>query len=591
MSITFQARSSLTAVTGSANRTAVSFDNPTANIEATNLGNDVIVGDCVEVSGSGFNDRGFLVLEVVDADNVRVYPAPANEGPGATCRARYNDCYIDIDNETSVDAATIESAIGNSELFRRVTTTPSIGSPINLKWRIYAHRCRTIQVTPPTGGVCTFTSLREVWYFDADGEARSTGGGGYAWVFREDTSAGSTGEVRWNVGELTDSGDIRSGKNGSIFLNGSISSHPSGSPNNLLGRFLVTNSLMSQDSDGIAYLNDDENGNLSRLANSILVGTFQMPTGNRTLDTIKNLILEGPLFIIGQVTNAEDLTVTEELSGTFGSSVSVTSESTFSGIEISDSVFLPLVLLFNSVVNLLNPKEDYSLSSLFNVFSLSAARKSFTFNPTFVDYNEGGGPQPISGATVSVEKVADGHILNISTYSAAGPYTVTINGTPFSVTAAGSLDLTRTALINAINAGSEPVTATNGLTDAQFGATSFSIIADSPNTPFDIQVSSPSNFLVLNPAAVAGGALLLGEDHTNGALTGSPFTTDVNGRINSGDGVELTTEVRYTNLGTIRLFYLITIEKAGFPLTETTLRPTGQVESQFPIRSKKMGVI
>lgn len=575
-------------VSGASVRTVNSFDNATANIEATGLGSDVIKGDVVRVTGSAFNNRDFLVLEVIDADNVRVYPAPTTEAGGPEAQGRYNECFIEIDNETTIDAASIATGIGNSELFGRVITTPSEGTT-SIRWTIYKHLAREFRIAPSQpDGVSTFTSTREVWYFDVDQDLRSSFSAAYFWKITEKSQVTGTGRVEINIGELADPNDPRSTINGSIFLNGSASSLPVGTSGVRRTQIKVYNSLMSADSDGVGLIDNNDAGDQSEITNSHLIGNVQIPTGGRTLAFAQNLNIEGPLAVVGELVDGSDFTLMDDVSGS-GIVVSLTQEGVVRSLEISDSYVSPALSLINAPLATIDNKEDYDATRIFSLITGSAGRKAYTWNPTLIDYNENNGPQPVAGATITVEKVTDGHVLNVSGYS-AGIYTVTINGTDFNASGQGSADATRTKLINDINAGPEPVTAITAGFDTQFGSAAFAVKSDVDDTLFTISVSSPSDLLVLNPTPT-GSAGLLSEDHVPGEITGSPFTSDANGRLNSGNGIELTTSVIYQGMGTINLFYRITLEEAGFVLTETTMKPNSSVDAQLPMRAKRMGII
>lgn len=246
-----------------------------------------------------------------------------------------------------------------------------------------------------------------------------------------------------------------------------------------------------------------------------------------------------------------------------------------SGLKFSDDVFSPYISGLVSAIIVLDPKEDYAMTTLFQVFSIDTLYdpnygyfKAYTYNPQFVykkpDLQIG---DPINGLQVRIFEIDEARLVKVIG-STNGLYRITINGVNCDFTASGHTQAQIASNLNsAINASAAPVSSL--VTTFDGDGETIQITPDDPNAVLTVTVSAPNNNLDLldNEREIAN----------------SPFTTDANGRINSGAGEQLMRGAMGAfGLRTERKHRIVT---AG-PYTRqvnAVLSITSPVSTQFPV--------
>ena len=550
------------------------------------VSNGAVKGDAITVTGSTSNNRDYILLEVVDEDNIVVYPAPNVEAGAGTCTVREQNHRLDIQDEATVSASAIEAALAEPRLFGLIASMPQRDGA---SFDIYSHIFRDFQWWMTSATESDWTISREGWILDW----RRTGSSAvltHGRIRVHPTSDSSTA-LNLTFGALADSGDPRSVTDGCLMAG-------TGPEVSSLGK-IVCNAYgsMFMQSDhfggGIAF---GPGPGVGQVSGCIFDGRTTLGAiAGQPLDYARDLTMYSrglTIISIPGVTDNGDILI-GQMTQNIGF-VATAAEVTLAGFELSDGVTAsPGIVAFLAAVNVQDPREDYTGATLFTPNN-GAVRKSYTWNPTFTDFNSVLGPSPIENLTVQVEKVADGHYLNILS-QANGTYIITINGEAISHVSSGqSVSALRTSLIAAINGSSQPVTATatNNTQVASFSG--IVINADVADTPFEIEITQDPSAgdLVLDPAVNGTQANQLGEDYREGEVDGSPFTTDSNGQLNGGAGINLTRFVGYETAGiarAINLQYKITVTGQHYRRTEFMVAPAAPFVGYLTIPFKKIG--
>lgn len=558
------------------------FSNSPETIAGTALGTNSTRGDAILVAGSTSNDDTYIVLDVVDADTVEVYPAVTSEAAAGTAQIKRNDHKLEIVDEGSIGPTDIETAMASvdSRLFRKLIRTAGADNQMDVWMFLFRH----FEFHRTATGTTTYVSTNDVYLLDYDGDKRNLAAYSY---FEDRGVSGGLGEIILQFGSLGVSSDRRSAKDGCVLLN-TVPTALVGASDARRICTQVGGSAIFTESGGVASFEDGPSTE-GYFSNCLAYGGIFAPTSGRELSEINNIIYRGRnsgLPIVGVPASSSNLLLVDNVSS--GILANNTEETLVEEMEISEDFTTPVVLLFSSACKFLNPREDYTSAQLFNAFSAGSGIKSYTFNPQFIDYSPLTGPSPISGASVTIEKFVDARIVNVAN-NHDGTYTITINGEDHTYEASGNTAASiKVQLASAINAGSQPVTATVETSPPQFGDAIF-IKSDVDYTIFDIEVSSPSSDLVLDPAATAGGASHATDDTVPGVVTGSPFTTDANGRINSGNGFDMSSFVVYSFLGTCNMFYRVFFEKPGYERLDMTLVLEAKAVGVIPVAPARMG--
>jgi len=562
------------------------FGNAPNTIAGVNLGVGVVRGDSGELVGSISNDAAYVVLDVIDANTIEVFPAPTVEAAAGTLTIREQNNFLVIQDEAVVSAASIAAAMAllDSRLFELKFTTPA--QTAGREFRIYGFLIRVFFFNNTVAATTDLLSENEVWFLDWDGAQRSSPGIASEWFIAGNNTAVVGAQSNINFGSLADPLDPRSVQNGSVLLGGSIANLPNGELS-----ISIYGSYLHSGASQLFYVVYDGPGE-GALAGSIVNAGLIAPNSGGTLETLQTVIHNSPNFGIaplGPIASAANFLQAD--SSNFGIIFSAV-EVILREVELSDAAFNPMQFLFNSAAQFIDPREDYTAAELFQL-SNSAAAKSYTFNPRFTDINFVTGPSPLVGAEVSIERVSDGHYMRVLNQT-DGTYTITINGVDHThISVAQSVPALRSSLVAAINAGSEPVSSVPATTLVNLGNNAFIINADVADTPFTIVVTTepaPGDLEVDQPPQ-GGAALVLQQDYREIPIPGSPFTVDGNGRINT-NGVEIAAFVGYeTGLAMrfINLQYRIIVEGNGFRRVLDGFKPTAPFLADFPVEDKAMG--
>ena len=556
----------------------------TGTITGVGLGVNAVRGDAAQVAGSTSNDGVYIVVDQIDANNIEVYPAPVVEAAAGTCEIREQNHRLDIVDEhaAGVTAALIAAAMvagHDARLFQRVAFAPA--QTVAREWSFYGFLFRQIVVSHTGANNTVFTSTRETWFVAWERASATT----IASAWSAQIAAADPGTLETNVGALANAADPRSGIDPSHFIGGSW-----------LGQAIRHqtryNCGMFSSTSAATLMNIDDGQGTGRLSCFLADGGVAAPITAGSVDQVNNLILSSPTFgftPVGTLSNADNILVAQSLQ--FGVVFAAATEVPIGpGLELSDAAFSPgNTLIFGSAAVVPSPNEDYSEAELFNLSS-ATGRKTFRFDPRFVERNANTGPQPISGAIVSIFRVSDGHYVQVANQT-DGTYTIRINGEDHTHVSAGqSAAQLRNSLVTAINAGSQPVTANSGINGNQVGGTGLIINADVDDTPFSISIEAeptPGD-LVLDPVPAAGAALVAlanDGDYREQEVVGSPFTTDASGRIDT-DGVDLQAFIGHENgIGTrfIHSFYNVRVSHPIFGPLVFNFKPTADFEAQIAV--------
>lgn len=568
------------------------FGNAPNTISGVNLGVGVVRGDGSDVVGSTSNDGVYVVLDVIDANTIEVFPAVTFEGPLGLVTIREQNNLLVIVDEAVVTATSIAAAMAllDPRIFGRrfAVAAQTAGREFN----IYGFLIRNFVFNNTAGFVTDFLTESEVWFLDWDGTVRSGGTIASDWAIGGSNVAAAGALVNFHVGSLADVNDPRSVQRGSVFLNcqflNQINSEISPS---------VYGSFMHSGQSSFFYaFKDGPAPGVSQVSGSIFHAGIIAPSAGGTMDALQTVIQNAPNFglaPLGPIANAANFLQADAASfGVIFSAVEVVIRE----VELSDATFTPTQLLFSAGAQFIDPREDYTAAELFQL-SGAAAAKSYTFNPRIVDINFVAGPSPLVGAEVTIERISDGHYV-LFTNQTDGTYTLTINGEDHTHVSAGqSTAALRNSFVGILNAGSQPVTANPGNNSGQLGNTNSIIIlnADVADTPFTIEVTqepTPGD-VSIDPAPIGGGAALLSQDYREIPIPGSPFIVDGNGRIDT-DGVEIASFIGYeTGIGVrfINLQYRIIVEGGGLRRVLDGYKPTSPFRADFPVEDKSMGVL
>ena len=564
------------------------FGNAPETIAGVNLGVGVVRGDIAQLVGSTSNDDNYIVLDVLNANTIEVFPAVTFEGPLGLVTIREQNNLLVIQDEAVVSAATIAAAMAllDPRIFELKFTVPAQAA--GREFRIYGFLIRVFLFNNSGATTTEFLSENEVWFLDWDGAQRSSPNIASDWRISANSVAAVGALTNINIGSLADPLDPRSVQRGSIMLGGSSDNLP----NSELS-ISVYGSYLHSGLNNLFYVINDGPG-VGALAGSVVNSQLLAPGTGGTLETLQTVIHNSPGFGIaplGPIANAANFLQAD--SSNFGIIFS-TLEVIIRELELSDAAFTPMQLLFSSAAQFIDPREDYTAAELMQLNG-SASAKTYTFNPRFTDINFVTGPSPLVGAEVTIERVSDGHYV-LFTNQTDGTYTLTINGEDHTHVSAGqSTTQLRNSFVGILNAGSQPVTANTGLNSGQLGNTNSIIVlnADVPDTPFVIEVTqepTPGD-VDIDPAPVSGAALVLNQDYREIPIPGSPFTVDGNGRIDT-NGVEIAALIGYENgVGSnfINLQYRIIVEGNGLRRVLDGFKPTAPFLADFPVEDKSMG--
>lgn len=566
---------------------------------ATHITDGAAPGDAAVIVG-GANAGSYIVVDVPSETAIEVYPAlAAAGGASGTLEIRLNNHQLLITDEATPTCALIASAIAplDSRLFRKVAGSYAWGGTADEMWDIYSSLFRFIDFTRTSAALTSFVLLRQILMFGYDrravaGTALLTNlpGGQIRHL------TGSLGTMLLQLGELAGSSDL-STRYGSVLVNYSpaLSSMAGNAWMHCYG------SLIYSPGRQTVSLNGAVPGQQSQLYNSIVQGALLVSGSAGGGNRVINSTVGGPNnfpVALTSVTGLVDIDHMVIAEGSTSNILVVFADVILPGVLFSDAIASPYFAGFTSSISIDDSPTDVAMTTLFTPSSGSTFLKRYSFNPRFVNVNRVGASTPISGLTVTIEKVPDVHYVSVTTGS-TGTWTITIAGVV--ITAAGDAGpigagTTRNNLIVAINASAAPVTATAASNNSQIGngAGTIHIAHDVVDTPFSVVLSPPpgSGAWVLDPAPLGGSkAATAPADYQPEQVTGSPFTTDANGRIDT-DGIlalrSIQSELSHTNRS-INIQLKIIVEGPGYETQEFFFIPSAKFEGDFPVQQARMG--
>lgn len=553
-----------------------------------------VPGDALSIFGSASNDGIYIVVEVVSETVLEVYPPLTAGGASGTASVRLQQHTLTIVDETSVSCSSIASAMASLDprLFRKIAGTFTRGSSIDRSHDVYSSLFRFIRFDATSAIHTDFVMIEETLVYGYD-RRTVTGAASLSNLQTGNirNEVGTLGSLLIQLGSLGGSSPL-SASNGCALI-GYVPQTSDGGANAWLHCY--GSLIASGDAFNATTANCAAAGQ-SRLFNSVLHSQLQIVgDGGGGISIVNSSIgndSDVPLALLGSpfAPEIENLTIAE--SGSIGI-LAVFDDVILRSLQLSDALPSPLFGALTSSFTIDDLAEDVAMDSLFVPSSGSTFAKRYTFNPRFVNINELGLSVPIAGLEVSIEKVTDVHYVRVLT-GAVGTWTIVINGVSINAAGAAGANGTRNALVSAINAAAVPVSAANAANGVQIGAASgtFHISADVPDTQFSVVLQAPpgAGNWVLDPAP-AGKAATAPDDYREGPVSGSPFTTDENGRINTAGIVALRgiqSETTHVNRS-VSVQLKIVIEGDGYQTQTIFFAPSAPFVGDYAIPKAKMG--
>jgi len=567
---------------------------------ATHQTDGAVPGDAIAITGSTSNDGDYIVLDVQNETDLEVYPPLTAEAAAGNVAVYQPAHQLNITDEATISCTSIATAMAalDARIFQRVMSmNANFVANNNNPYDFYRSLIQNFNIIHTGATRTTWSSTREVlvnaWerapVTVANNPQRDRS-------FIGPPAAGDPGEFVLEFGELAVPSDPNSWRNASHIFGYGFRNVPSASwAYRVYGGFIggswntvpaYIGSNISGEEGALVHTNID--GGIS------LVGDQPLRIRNSSASSISSWASP---FILNNsgVVDYDGLVIGDTVSGGFAFFADIE----IPGLTLSDGANSPIMTVFAGSVLLDNPGEDAPLSSFMSLFANagvgSTGAKQYTFNPRFVDVSGA----PIQNLSVTLEQKTDFQYVEFTTGSAS-TWTITINGTdiPFTPGSASIADA-RSAAVTAINASSEPVTASTNLsTSNQMGTdTNFIVVyADTNDDGLEIVATTAGagGAWEVNPLPASGPASTINSDYRPRELTGSPFTSDANGRINT-DGVlalrEWNMEVvgSAQNANPINSKLLVTVEGAGYATTRFFFVPEAPFAGDFTIPYDSMG--
>lgn len=511
------------------------------------LTNDVVPGDGLTIASSTNNNGQYMISAVLAEQEVVVRAALTASGADGTGQGDVGVHTLNIQDEATIDWSTIATQIARPEVVREV---PMAGEA-DYRFTLFAHLLANIAIsTTGMGSSVTWSSEREVACYRQVNDSTP---------WRAAFGSGDPGDFTLNLGRVATGGSGRDAvQDGSVWIGFDSAGAGANYVNQWRGSFVAA----AQDSDMVG------GGNDGLYFHCLLYGDMRITNTNNEIQSVSNPSLDGGLALIGSTDFMADFT--QCASGVTAAQV-LGAPVTATGVKLATGFAEPWVYVFLQNFTVLDPKEDYTMTQLFQTRAGTFGLKSYTYNPTFtLGYPAMGEFVPANGVRVQIFQVNVDRTIEVDG-SDDGLYRVTINGVNFDHNAVSETAAQiRTGLINAINAGAEPVTAVDQTVTGL--ATPFVINADDPDVKFTLSVSAPLSNLVID------------EVDEVSVFTGN---TDANGQLAAGAGVQLdVTRRRGTGGGDgrddFRNFRVLIEDETVHPVN-SVFRPTEKVEGFCPL--------
>lgn len=458
-------------------------------------------------TGSG-NDGVYVIERVISETTLLTrLSLPAPGAAAGNLEIRNNDSTLLIDDEASITWAAILAA--SPEFVHR---SQRLGHATQFNFYRYDHFFKTISVNYTTAGVSQWNHSREI--ISCLLETQCT----------VKNRSGSSGTLNIQLG--TTGSDLLSGRNASVWVNMNPEFGTSGHTTNLCGGSSVY-------TDEQQVFDAGKNANVSGAI--VFSGGFTMnnlPNGaGGNLDTL--IIASGsfPYIAFNTQDSADNLIVVDSTNAAIfvissGNLIQVP------GLRLSDDAFRPIAQTLFATVIFLDPKEDYAAQELYALGGTPAAGQNFgalkkyTFNPSFVLLNRNNLTRtPINSLQVRIYEIEEERIVSVNT-NTNGTYEVrvTVNGTLYTGTFTASGHTTtqiRNGLVTSSNGTGGPFSASS----TEIGGIGLQLTFTDPEANISISLISPNNDMSLR--------------NNVSEMSGSPFTTDSNGQLESGAGIQV----------------------------------------------------
>lgn len=497
---------------------------------ATFITNEVEPGDGAVVASSTSNNGTHVVQSVLSETLIVVAFAGTTEAGAGTVVVQAAAHTLLIENEATVDWATIATNVGDDSICSRKRTSgqetgAGATASTGMKYWIVRNTIITIRIHNPAAGIETvWTGLREIVYRPGHSSLSAAQSG---WQISH--VAGDSGSLVLELGELSDTADRDTMQNGcalfgffDVFAQNEVTVKAYAS----LIVLAATNSNFHPEPGATGK-------GPGQVFGCLVDGQIAIQAGAGTdgVEFSQTINMSSGNGILPQ--NTIDVFSFHQAQANSVSALVFVTGALLAAMRLGNTT-TPMMNLIIATATFLDPQEDYTFGELMQATSSATGKKAYTWTPTFMTINDKQGAgegtiEPVSGIYVEAEYIEITRIVQIGSANPApdGDYTVTINGTNFTHAAVSqSASVIGGALTVLINAGAEPVVATNVKNGSSFD---IAIIPDDLHVAMTIELSSPSTTMTLKA--------------NSAAVTGFPDTTDVAGQIGSKT-VEVVTEVK-----------------------------------------------
>lgn len=496
---------------------------------ATFLANEVQRGDGLNVLASTTNDDLYIVHTVLSETRVIVVASAGGtplvtEPVAGVLIVQGANHRLTITDETITSALDVETGIGRPELFEVGRSSAGSGQ----QYLMIRHRFSEITLAS-TGGTFAWSGTREVWSRDSTMAVVGTSAGGLV------VSGPAIGAYELEFGELAVPANSRSYRNGCVWI-GVIFNGPQ---NSMRQRYYGC--YLSVPTAASLHQVNPGNAGEGRMFGCVANGGIVVGSGANTVDgsSLIDVLHVSETFGFAPLNRLNDVSNFVQAASTSFAIVAFLPpglDVSASGLAFSDDAFSPVFLLTlnpGAAFNIDDQQEDRSSAFLLNSVSDSTARIRYSWSPRVVTAvrpsselagGNGEGSEittPVQGAMVYVDEVDLNRRIDVAfAASTAGNYVVTINGTDHVYASPGGETPATVsgALVALLNVVGEPVSAiTAGLPATPTVLVSPDVVAN----PMSVSVSSPV------PGELSVRSFVI-------PVTGSPFATAADGRINGG---------------------------------------------------------
>lgn len=556
----------------------------TTTIEASGanfITNGISRGDSADIL-AGTNAGVYIVLDVLDEDTLEVYPALTAGAGSGLVRIMANDHRLLITDEATVTAALIAAAMPDERLFgMRGRALAAVGGA----WvEIFGFLFRDLHFNHTSANTTNWNTLNEIWFLDWQ-RASATANVDYMW---NATTPGSDFAGSKTILTMGNSGSGIHTNNGSVFLNGGVKYSEA---SNLTTRVYGSAFLGGGATSELLELSDGDD--VGEVRQSMANGNMFLGAGQGAgLSSVDGFVFSGSGFGMS-IINPVDSLVRCDLVDTL--SVTLTDEHQVWEDVRRNSTGGLLIMSGDGPLTFRNSDPTIDLFGI--VSGAEPVVRDYTFNPRFVDVNYNDDPQPIQNLVVSIFRELDNRVFGFDNAAFGGTMTLRINGVDVSFGYSISAFITAGNAVVAINAepGLPTITATRVDPGEAFGPTVVGVhLSDSAGGYPTVEVVSDPESLFVDQPALASPSDVLDDPHLPIEIAGSPFTTDVNGRINTA-GVNLASEVHLvTNTaGSIvqNARYRLRVEGPHYSVFDRVFTLRARFDADIPIAWACMGTV